>query len=93
VIQVTPQMRILVAVEAVDFRRGIDGMAQLCRATLKEDPVHWDCLRLSEPEGEGHQALGVRRAGVLAVSQAVVAGTIPLLAVGPKLPRRRAAVS
>ena len=28
-IQFTPQMRILVAVEAVDFRRGIDGLAQV----------------------------------------------------------------
>ena len=33
-IQLTPQMRILVAVEPVDFRRGIDGLARLCRETL-----------------------------------------------------------
>lgn len=37
-IQITPQMRVLVAVEAVDFRRGIDGLAQLCRAVLGADP-------------------------------------------------------
>lgn len=37
-IQITPQMRVLVAVEPVDFRRGIDGLAQLCRAQLGEDP-------------------------------------------------------
>ena len=37
-IQVTPQMRILVAVESVDFRRGIDGMARLCREALRSDP-------------------------------------------------------
>ena len=37
-IQVTPQMRILVAVEPVDFRRGIDGLARLCREVLKADP-------------------------------------------------------
>lgn len=37
-IQLTPQMRILVAVEPADFRKGIDGMAQLCRAALSEDP-------------------------------------------------------
>ena len=30
-IQITPQMRILVAVEPVDFRKGIDGLAALCR--------------------------------------------------------------
>jgi hypothetical protein len=29
--QLTPQMRLLVLVEPVDFRRGIDGLAQLCR--------------------------------------------------------------
>lgn len=34
----TPQMRILVAVEPVDFRRGIDGLAGLCRQALREDP-------------------------------------------------------
>jgi transposase len=37
-IQVTPQMRILVAVEPADFRKGIDGLAQVCRATLERDP-------------------------------------------------------
>ena len=37
-IQITPQMRVLVAVEAADFRRGIDGLAQLCRVVLQADP-------------------------------------------------------
>jgi transposase len=37
-IQVTPQMRIWVAVEPVDFRKGIDGLACLCRGTLRSDP-------------------------------------------------------
>lgn len=37
-IQITPQMRVLVAVAAADFRRGIDGLAQLCRASLHADP-------------------------------------------------------
>jgi transposase len=37
-IQITPQMRVLVAVEAADFRCGIDGLAQRCRATLGADP-------------------------------------------------------
>jgi hypothetical protein len=33
-IQVTPQMRILVAIEPVDFRSGIDGLARLCKQQL-----------------------------------------------------------
>ncbi len=37
-IQITPQMRILVAVEAADFRKGIDGLARLCRESLETDP-------------------------------------------------------
>lgn len=37
-IQLTPQMRIVVAVEPADFRCGIDGLARLCRARLGEDP-------------------------------------------------------
>ena len=37
-LQITPQMRVLVAVEPVDFRKGIDGLARLCREKLAEDP-------------------------------------------------------
>lgn len=37
-IQITPQMRIWLAVEPVDFRRGIDGLAALCRQQLQADP-------------------------------------------------------
>lgn len=37
-IQVTPHMRVLVAIEPVDFRRGIDGLAAICRSVLHTDP-------------------------------------------------------
>lgn len=37
-LQLTPQMKILVAVEPADFRRGIDGLARLCRERLGQDP-------------------------------------------------------
>lgn len=37
-IQLTPQMRILLSVEAVDFRKGIDGLCVVCRAVLATDP-------------------------------------------------------
>lgn len=33
-IQITPQVRILAAVEPVDFRKGIDGLCGLCRSGL-----------------------------------------------------------
>jgi transposase len=38
-IQLTPQMRILVAVESQDFRRGIDGLCRICREVLRTDPL------------------------------------------------------
>jgi len=38
-IQLTPQMRILVAVKPQDFRKGIDGLGGVCRTVLKEDPL------------------------------------------------------
>jgi len=37
-IQVTPQMRILVATAPADFRKGIDGLARVCREVLRQDP-------------------------------------------------------
>jgi transposase len=37
-IQITPQMRVLVAIAPVDFRCGIDGLSRLCRSILSEDP-------------------------------------------------------
>ena len=37
-LQITPQMKILVAIEPADFRRGIDGLARLCQETLQHDP-------------------------------------------------------
>jgi len=37
-IQITPQLRILVAIEAIDARKGIDSLAQLCREKLDADP-------------------------------------------------------
>jgi transposase len=38
VIQITPHMRILVAVEPVDFRAGIDALVGVCRQRLESDP-------------------------------------------------------
>ncbi|MGP8186170.1 MAG: IS66 family insertion sequence element accessory protein TnpB [Terracidiphilus sp.] len=37
-IQLTPHMRILLAVEPIDFRAGIDALAGACRQRLDADP-------------------------------------------------------
>jgi transposase len=38
VIQITSQMHVLVAIEAVDGRKGIDSLSRLCQEKLQSDP-------------------------------------------------------
>jgi transposase len=38
-LQLTPQSRIFLAVSPVDFRKGSDGLAALCRQTVSENPL------------------------------------------------------
>jgi transposase len=38
VIQIVPHLKVLVALEAVDFRKGIDSLAGLCRQRFEADP-------------------------------------------------------
>lgn len=37
-IQITPQMKVRICVEPIDFRNGIDGLAAVCRKRFDEDP-------------------------------------------------------
>jgi len=37
-LQVTPHMKILVCINPVDFRKGIDSLARLCKDVLGQDP-------------------------------------------------------
>lgn len=38
-LQLTPQSRIFLAAEPVDFRKGIDGLAAVCRHALGDNPL------------------------------------------------------
>jgi transposase len=38
-IAIVPQMRVLLAVQPVDFRRGIDGLVAICRERLHAEPM------------------------------------------------------
>jgi transposase len=57
VIQITPQMRVLIAVAPADFRRGIDGLAQLCRAVLRADPFSGAVFVFRNRRGSAIKAL------------------------------------
>jgi len=63
-IQITAQMRVLVAIEPVDGRKGIDSLARLCQDKLAEDPFsgcvfvfrsrRGTAIRLLSYDGQGY---------------------------------------
>jgi len=38
-LQISPQSKILLAIQPIDFRKGIDSIAALCRQILEQDPM------------------------------------------------------
>lgn len=62
-IQLTPQMRILVAVEAVDGRKGIDSLARLCKEVLDADPFSGSVFIFRSRSGTTIRALVYDGAG------------------------------
>jgi transposase len=63
-IQITPQMRVLVAIEPIDGRKGIDALVRLCQEKLAEDPFsgcmfifrsrRGTAIRLLSYDGQGY---------------------------------------
>tara|TARA_R110002110_G_C13449779_1_gene716956 strand:+ start:499 stop:912 length:414 start_codon:yes stop_codon:yes gene_type:complete len=37
-LQITPQHKLLLAIQPADFRKGIDGLAHICKSKLSNDP-------------------------------------------------------
>ncbi len=79
-IQITPQMKILVAVEPADFRKGIDGLAQVCKEVLKHDPFGGQVFVFRNRPATATESSCVRRPRFLALSQAFVQWPLPLVA-------------
>lgn len=64
-IQITNQVRVLVAIESVDGRKGIDSLAQLCQEKLAEDPFSAACScsgAAAEPQS-GYSAMTAKATG------------------------------
>lgn len=57
-IQLTPHMKVLVCIEPVDFRGGIDGLARLCRQALREEPMSGTLFVFRNRRGTGVRVLG-----------------------------------
>lgn len=56
-LQITPHMRVLVAVEPADFRCGIDGLARVCRQALSGDPFSGTAFVFRNRRGTGVKIL------------------------------------
>jgi len=56
-IQLSATMRILVAIEPVDLRKGIDGLAQFCREKLAADPFSGSLFIFRSRRGTSIKAL------------------------------------
>ena len=77
-LQITPQMRILVAVEPVDGRKGIDSLVQLCREKLAADPFFRLLIYFPKPPGDLASCVGLRWPGVLVSAEATIERTFPV---------------
>ena len=58
-IQLVPQLKILLAVDPVDFRKGIDTLAAVCKERLAQDPLSGALFRLSQPTRHGTEDVGL----------------------------------
>src|ERR1035437_8031439 len=78
-IQITAQMRVLVAIEPVDGRKGIDSLARLCQEKLAEDPFSGcvfvfrsrsgSAIRLLSYDGQGYWLASCTRGRLLWVDE------------------------
>ncbi len=50
-LQITPHHRLCIAIQPADFRRGIDGLAALCRQHLESDPFGGDLFVFRNKRG------------------------------------------
>ena len=74
-IQVTPQMRVLVAVEPADFRKGIDGLARVCREALAADPFSGTLFVFRNRRADRVKILSWDRTGYALFYKRLEAGT------------------
>ena len=79
-LQITPQMRILVAIEAIDAMKGIDSLAQLCREKLGADPFSGCLFLFRSRSGKAIRILALRWPGVLDRHEAPFPGPVPMVA-------------
>lgn len=76
-IQVTPHMRVYVAKEHADFRKGIDGMGALCRQVLRRDPLSGAVFVFRNRQGTMVRVLVYDGQGLWLMSKRLSKGRFP----------------
>ena len=79
-IQITPQMKILVAIEAVDGRKGIDSLARLCEEKLQTGPFSGCLFVFRSRRGTSIRILAYDGQGFLAGAKTFIEGTFFVVA-------------
>jgi hypothetical protein len=79
-VQLTPQSRLLVATQPVDFRQGIDGLAAGCRQVLPAHPLSGAVFVLRNRSATALKLLLYDGQGYLVLPQATVSGPLPVVA-------------
>ena len=83
-IQITPQMRILVAIDAIDGRKGIDSLAQLCREKLDADPFSGCLFIFRSRRGTAIRILAYDGQGFWLATKRLSQGPFPVVAHRPE---------
>jgi len=71
-------MRILVAVEPADFRKGIDGLARVCREQLLQDPFRGILFVFRNRRATAIKIIGIVPEVVVVVEKGLSFGTVLL---------------
>jgi len=79
-LQLTPQSRIFLARQPVDFRKGIDGLAAVCRQVLGENPLEGAIYVFRNRAGTALKLSLYDGQGVLVADEAARAGALHLVA-------------
>jgi transposase len=79
-IQISPQVRVLVAIERVDGRKGIDSLVRLCQEKLAEDPFSGCVFVFRSRSGTSIRLLSYVRPGILVGAKAALEGDLCVVA-------------
>lgn len=90
-LQITPHMKILVAVEPADFRKGIDGLVRQCRESLQQDPFSGAVFVFRNRRGTALKVLVYDGQGFWLCHKRLSQGRFPWWPVSPEGDLRRVA--